>query len=162
MRRENGTPGDGCAVRVKRRRGAEVSRKPRSRCVSIASGCPAGCSWSRQGTLSIGTSLLQRSVQPGATPSSRASSTACTTMAGWCGPAVTPSQLHAFAISTNRASIHNPRTVDVRSLRWRCRKLGMISYWLHLFPSGPADQKTDLTPSRHHPYCASVTCPFAA
>ena len=42
MRRENGTPGDGCAVRSKRRIDVEIGRKPRPRWVAITSGFPAG------------------------------------------------------------------------------------------------------------------------
>ena len=124
VRRRNGTPGSGCAFCARRRAGAEIGRTPRSYRESSTRtrGCPAGWSWTNLSTLNIGTSLLQNSSQPGVDSWPAAPSTGCATTAGWCEAEVTPSQLHAFAMPTNSANSHIPRTVEARSRRLRCAR----------------------------------------
>ena len=121
VRRRNGTPGDGCAVRAHRTTDAKIGRTPNSLCAARTSGCPAGGSWTSLSTLSMGTSLLQKSSQPGAVPWA-SPSTAWSDTAEWGWTGVAPSQLHAFAIPANSANSHNPRTVEARIWRWRCSK----------------------------------------
>jgi hypothetical protein len=153
VRRRNGTPGGGCAVCARRRAGAEIGRTPTLYRESSTRGCPAGWSWTNLSTLNRGMSLLQNSSQPGVDSWPAASSTECATTIGLCETEVTPSQPHAFAMPTNSANTHAPKTAEARNLRWRCARrdinCSMREHWSEL------PKQLDRFPTR------PFTCPFA-
>jgi len=116
-RRASGTPGGGCAFRDHRRFGAKIRREPRSWRVARTRACPASWSWNRWSTLNKGRSVLPPFSQAGAMSRSTVALSACIAAVDRCRTAVTPSQLHEFAMPTNSANIHIARTLEVRHLR---------------------------------------------